>query len=413
MAEAVLPVAVVGIDHHRTPVAVRERLAVAPEAVAAVVAAIQQVCACGEVVVLSTCNRLELYLGGTTDPWPALQLLAERREVDPEALRAGCYQHTGVAAVQHLFRVVSGIESMVLGEEQIVHQVKQAYEAGHAANHTGAQLNPLFQRALALAKEVRTQTGISRHKLSTASVAVDLARQIHGDLSDARLLLVGAGDIAELSARYLVEAGVRHLGVVNRTAERATFLVEGTAGRVWPWSGLGEALAAHDIVVCSTSAPHTVVHVADVRLAMRQRRAPMLLIDLAVPRDVEPAVAELNDVYLYNIDHLEAVVSGNRAARSEEVVAATALVDRWSNGYVAEQRPGQQALMTQVASFFAEVVANEEQRLGRKLPRADAGELRYGLERVGNKLQHRILKYLREHPGDETAERVVREMLGL
>jgi glutamyl-tRNA reductase len=342
-----------------------------------------------------------------------LAVLAEQREVEAEALDRQAYWHQGRDGVRHLFRVAGGLESQVLGEHQIVHQVKTAYEQALAARCTGPLLNPLFQRALGVAKEVRTQTALGRHQLSVASVAVDLARRIHGDLTKARLLVIGAGEVAELAMTAFADAGVGELSLINRTEERAAALAGGKAVRTLPWLALVEALAGHDIVVSSTAAPHAVVTVADVREALRHRQAPLLLIDLAVPRDIEAAVGALPGVHLYDIDHLDSVVTANHQLRHEEIDAATAVVDGLVEAFVLGLRhPG--SLLAQVAGYFRDVIAAEEQRLAARLgTQADPAELRYGLERVGNKLQHRLLRYLREHPGDARAETAVREILGI
>jgi glutamyl-tRNA reductase len=415
MAEP-LPLTVVGLDHHRTPVAVRERLALPPERVPAVIGELRARVGAGEAVVLSTCNRLECYLTGPHEPAGTAAILAGLGGLSVEAVLDHAYIHRGTESVRHLFRVASGLESLVIGEEQIIAQVKQAYETAHASGWTGTLLNPLFQRALGVAKDVRTNTALAKHKLSVASVAVDLARQIHGDLARARLLILGAGEMAELAVRYLVDHGVRQISVVNRSQERALDLVGHLAGaQVFPWTDLGKALAQADIVVASTAAPHAVVQVEDVRAAMHRRREPLVLIDLAVPRDIEPAVGELDDVYVYNIDHLEKVVGANRQLRLDEVQAAEARVEDHIRAYVALAKPDTAQLLTDVGRFFAGVVDAEAQRLSEKLhlEPATAGEVRYGIERAANKLTHRVHAYLRAHPGDPEAERMIRELLGL
>jgi glutamyl-tRNA reductase len=413
-----LPFVVFGIDHHRTPVELRERLAVQPDGIVRLLAMLVTTPGANEAVVLSTCNRLECYLAGSPDRQQILSRLAEHQGVDAATLDAHAYWFQGMDGVRHLFRVVSGLESLVLGEYQIVHQVKTGYDLALQARFTGTVLNPLFQRALGVAKEVRNNTAIGKHKLSVASVAVDLAKHIHGEVDRARLLVVGAGEIAELAVRYLMSAGVRELTLINRSEERAHSLAEEFRSadfqpQVLPWSMLGDALTQHDIVITSTAAPHAVITTAEVKLAMRRRRQPLMFIDLAVPRDVEASVGELSEVYLYNIDHLESVVSSNRQLRSEEVDAADALVDSLVSSYATDVRHDRGALMAQVAGYFADVIAAEEARLGGKLGLKDNPELRYGLERVGNKLQHQLLRYLREHGEDPAAQRTVREILGL
>lgn len=408
------PLLVLGVDHHRTPVAVRELLAVAEADLPRRLAELAEMAGCTEAVVLSTCNRAEWYLGGAPDAMRVIAAIAARAGLAPAALETHCYRHAGAACVRHLFRVVSSLESLVLGEYQIVQQVKAAYDAALAAGTTGALLNPLFQRALAVAKAVRANTDIGRHKVSVASVAVDLARQVHGDLAHAGLLVVGAGEIAELAVTHLLAAGVQRLTVVNRTHERALQLAATVRAEALPWERLPEAIVANDIVISSTAAPGLVVDAEQIRTAMRaRRRRPLLLVDLAVPRDIDPHAADLADVYVYNVDDLEAVVAANRKLRQDEVIGAEAVVEDHVVAFLRDQAGGKPELMTQIAGYFADVVAAETARLAGKLKVGDAEQLRYGLERVGNKLQHQILRWLREHRDDPAAERTVREMLGI
>ncbi|MBN8525566.1 MAG: glutamyl-tRNA reductase [Planctomycetes bacterium] len=413
MGDSAPPVTGWGIDHHRSPVGLRERVAVAAADPVALAAELRQLPGAGECVVVSTCNRLEIYLGGVVERRHIESALAGRAGVDAPELARHAYASDGEACATHLFRVAAGLESMVLGEAEIAGQVRRSYDAARGAGLCGAILHGLFQRAMACGKDVRTRTGLGDHKLSVASVAVDLARQVHGDLATARLLLVGAGETAELAARYLASAGVRTISVVNRSAERAAQLAEKVSGSALAWDRLADALVAHDVVVSSTAAPHPVIGVAMVRAALRQRRSPLTLIDLAVPRDVEPEVGQLDDAFLFNVDHLERVVAQNLGSRQGEVAAAEALVAEAVAAWKVAGDAAQAELMAQVARYFKDVVAAEEARLAAKLPGVDRGELRYGLERVGSKLLHPVLAYLRNHADDALAQRAVAEMLGL
>lgn len=413
MADGAPPVTVWGLDHHRSPVELRERVAVAGADATALAAALRELPGAGECVVLSTCNRLELYLGGPVVRARIEATLAERAGVDVTALAAHAYHQTGAACARHLFRVTAGLESMVLGEAEISGQVRRAYEAARAAGLCGSLLHGLFQRAIACGKEVRADTGLGDHKLSVASVAVDLARQVHGDLATAGLLLVGAGETAELAARYLATAGVRRISVVNRSAERATQLAAQVGGTALAWERLAEALSSHAVVVSSTAAPYPVITAAMVRNALRVRRAPLTLIDLAVPRDVEAAAGDLDDAFLFNIDHLERVVAQNLGSRQSEVAAAEALVETAITAWRTATDAGQAELRAQVAGYFRDIVAAEEARLAAKLPGVDRQELRYGLERVGSKLMHPVLAWLKTHGDEPDAQRMLRAMLGL
>jgi len=405
MAET-LPVLVLGVDHHRTPLAVRERLAVTPGSLPEVVGRLREGADASEVVLVSTCNRLECYCVGAVDERRLAALLAD---APPDSWLSSAYVHRGPEAVRHLFRVAAGLESLVLGEEQILGQVRSAYETARTAGWTGGLLNPLFQRALAVAKDVRTDTGIARHRTSIATVAVDLARQVHGDLAKARLLVLGAGEMAELTVRYLVDQGVRAITIVNRSQERAAALADQVQAKVRPWEDLAAAVAEADLVVASTAAPHAVITPPIVG----RRRRPLVLIDLAVPRDVDPAVAAIDDVYVYNIDHLEGVIAAHQRLRQEDVTAATALVEREVAGFLATARPEAATLGAAVAGFFDDLVTAEAERLHTRLGVTDAkqqAELRYALERVAGKLSHRLHAYAKAHPED--GERVLREIIG-
>ena len=406
-------VTVFSLDHRHAPVDVREKLAIPTAEQAGVVSSAAVLGGVGEAVLLSTCNRVELYIAGQPDRAAALRLLVERSGLTLEQLAKHGVWHHGKACIRQLFRVISSLESLVIGEYQIVNQVKGAYEASLAAGTTGSVLNPLFQRALHVAGAVRAGTAIGSHKVSIASVAVDLAKQIHGDLASARLLVIGAGEIAELAVTHLIAAGVRDLAIVNRSQERALALAGTNPARVYAWDSLREAMANHDIIIASTSAPHTVVNLADAKVALRGRRSPLMLIDLAVPRDVDAAVGQLEDVYLYNIDHLDSVVAANRGLRSDEVAAASALVDVHVNEYLAAKDQGHNAVLAEVAAHLSSVIATEEARMLSKMPHIDPRELRYSLDRLGNKLLHPVLRYLRQHPDDPHVAATVRVMLGI
>lgn len=406
MAEVVLPVLVLGVDHHRTPLEIRERLAVGPGSLPEVVGRLRDGTDAGEVVLVSTCNRLECYLVGAVDERRVADLLGGGPS---EAWLSSAYVHRGPAAVRHLFRVAAGLESLVLGEEQILGQVRTAYETARTAGWTGTLLNPLFQRALAVAKDVRTDTGIARHRTSIATVAVDLARQVHGDLAQARLLVLGAGEMAELTVRYLVDQGVQAITIVNRSHERAALLAGQVNAVVRPWEDLAAAVAEADLVVASTAAPHAVITPGSIG----RRRRPLVLIDLAVPRDVDPAVATIDDVYVYNIDHLEGVIAAHQRLRQEEVVAAAALVEREVANFLALSRPEAATLGAAVATFFDGLIEAEAARLAARLGTDDPqqqAQIRYALERVAGKLSHRMHAFAKAHPED--GERVLREIIG-
>ena len=412
---------VLGADHHRTPVEIRERLAIPADQLATIGDHLRTTLGVSETVVINTCNRLECYVAGDVKAVEVAEALGKRNGLTPGDWLPHGYVHQGEVAVRHLFRVASGLESLVLGEEQILGQVRDAYESARTRGWTGPLLNPLFQRALGVAKEVRTTTGLSKHKLSVASVAVDLARQVHGDLANARLLVIGAGEMAELAVRYLLEHGVRAIGIVNRNQERALALAANAQTvdvqvKTWAWEHLPTALECHDIVVSGTSAPHIIVSKALVAPLVARRRRPLIFVDLAVPRDIDPAIAGLEDAFLYNVDHLEAVVNANRQLREEEVAGAEALVATQVAEFLATIQPAAQTLGTCIATWASTLAELETERLHHRLGKADEKtqkETRYALERTAGKFAHRLHAVLKAHPGDPQVESLIRELVAL
>jgi glutamyl-tRNA reductase len=281
--------------------------------------------------VLSTCNRSELYLV-VGDPVEAessiISRLARRSGLRPISLMEQIYSHRNCDAARHLFRVTSGLDSMVVGEAEIQGQVKRAYERALTAGTTGPLTNQLFRGALATGKRVRTETGISSGHASIASVAVDLAEDVHGDLDDSHVLIVGAGETAELTARAFHDHGVRTMFVANRRRERAKELAKRFGGETVPFDALPIELERADIVVASTSSPHTIVSTEELAFVMRARSGrPLLLVDLAVPRDIEHGCAQIDGVTLYDVDDLQAQVDRHQLVRRAEAVRAEALVE--------------------------------------------------------------------------------------
>ncbi len=323
-------IVVVGLSHKTAPIAVRERLAFDKERAAQL---LQQATASGalsEALLLSTCNRVELFVAGKDGnaasavevAQAAMSLLTQGA---PE-LAPHLYSHGGNFAVQHLFRVASSLDSMVLGEPQILGQLKQAYEHARACGSVGASLHRAVTRALRTAKRVRTETSIGAGLVSVPSVAVDLAKQIFGDLSGKVALLIGSGEMAEAVARLLQAAGAR-LSVLGRNPERVAQLAQSVAGQPRSWDELPDALKEADMVVSSTSAPHYVVTRELLKEAFRSRRTRSLfLIDLAVPRDIDPETNDFDGVFLYNIDDLSKVVSDSLDARKQEAESAELII---------------------------------------------------------------------------------------
>jgi glutamyl-tRNA reductase len=314
----------VGVSHRVAPVELRERVALSEEEAAAL--AEELAAESGEAVCLSTCNRTELYLAGEAVPDVAdraVATLAERSGLDESRLRSVLYRLEDEAAGIHLFRVAAGLDSMVPGEGEILGQVRDAYEAGKP----GPLLDRLFRQAIHAGKKVRTETAIAESPASVSSAAAALAEQVFGDLSGCRVLLVGAGKIGELAARNLVSRGAEIAVVANRSLDKASELSERFGGRAVALEDVAGELARVDVVLSSTSAPGHVLTRTDVAAKLAERKGrPLFLIDIAVPRDLDPAIHELEGCYLYDIDDLESVVAESLADRRREAARAEEMV---------------------------------------------------------------------------------------
>jgi glutamyl-tRNA reductase len=324
---------IVGLSHRTTPLEFREQFSVPADLIPALLGRLR---AAGfdEVVVLSTCNRLEIYgvsSAGAISPeriFEAIAAVKGRAPIDFQQVASCLYTHRSEACIKHLFRVASSLDSLVVGETEIVGQVKKAYQLAQSTGATGKVLNRLFQKALSISKEVRTRSGIGRCSTSVGSVALDLAMKIFGeDLSERTILIIGAGKIGETTLKHLTKHGAKCVLVVNRSYDRALELVSRFEGEAVPFEALSTALVKADIVVSSTSAPHYVLNRSDLASAMSRRPdRPLFLIDLAVPRDIDPAVLELRSVYLYNIDQLAELARFNLERRQTEADACETLV---------------------------------------------------------------------------------------
>lgn len=320
-----MPLLATGLNHQTASVTLRERLAVRESEVAALVRELRAQRGVEEAVLLVTCNRAEVYAAGET-PEQVIDYLQERFHLGAEI--AHFYRHTGAEAIRHLFRVVSGLDSMVLGETEIFGQVKTAYATAQQAGTTARVLNKLFQHAFRVGKRVRSTTQIQQGSTSVGGAAVELAEKIFGDLKDSTVMILGAGEISRRTAQSLQSRGARSVIVANRTYDKAQELAAEMGGRavhfdVWP----EEALKV-DVIISSTAAPHYVITPGPIANIMRRRHhRPLFLIDIAVPRDIDPACGEMDDVYLYNLDHLEQLASEARSRRQQEILRCESIID--------------------------------------------------------------------------------------
>ncbi|SEK61029.1 glutamyl-tRNA reductase [Pseudoxanthomonas sp. GM95] len=314
---------VLGLNHQTAPVNLRERVAFAGDALPQALGALRDLPQVSEAALLSTCNRTELY-AVADDATPLVQWLATHGE----GLDAYLYRHRDAEAVRHLFRVATGLDSMVLGEPQILGQVKDAWALAREHQALGSGLDRLFQQAFAVAKRARTDTRVGANPISVASTAVRLAQNSFARLSDSTVLLVGAGETIELAAKHLSEGKVRRLLIANRTLGHAQELASRHGGVALPLTELDRHLADADVVFSATAAREPIITRMHVTDALRRRKhKPMMLFDLAVPRDIEASVAELDDAYLYTVDDLERAVEDNRRGRREAADEAEAIID--------------------------------------------------------------------------------------
>lgn len=324
---------VLGLSHKTAPIDVRERLAVPERELPKVLEALGEVPELAECMFFTTCNRAEVYgvaEGALSKAVEATRASLERyRNLDSSALAGSLYAYDGAEAVRHIFRVASSLDSMVIGEPQILGQVKAAYTVARSQQATGIILNNLLEQAFHVAKRVRTETGIATAPVSISSVAVELARKIFGDLEGRTVLILGAGEMAELALRHLVDDGVRSILVANRSHERAVALAQQFHGRAVTFDTFRQEMLEADIVISSTSAPHLILKKEDLQAIILERRhRPIFLIDIANPRDIDPGCNEVDNVYLYNIDDLQSVVSTNLKERQREAERAEVIIER-------------------------------------------------------------------------------------
>lgn len=326
-----------GINHKTAPVEIREKFAVQPHQLDSVLEEIRGIDSLNEAVVLSTCNRVEFY---TTSLCPErarndLEKWMERRA----GIRPQIYSHDTTRSVRHLFRVSCGLDSMVLGETEVLGQIKQAYTHAAGAGTTSRHLNRLFQHAFRVAKNVRTHTGITRGATSVGSVAVDLAMKVFGQLQGRRVMILGAGDTSERTARSLQSRGVQSVIVSNRTFDRAAKLAEEIGGMAIHFDHWHKAFHEVDILISSTAAPHPILTKEKLAPMMRDRAdRPLFVIDLAVPRDAEAAINEIEGVFLYDIDSLQTIAQNSLHVRQQEVVRCEEMIDQNVQDFVQWMR---------------------------------------------------------------------------
>ncbi|HEY3356157.1 MAG TPA: glutamyl-tRNA reductase [Polyangia bacterium] len=404
-----MEIVVLGLSHKSAPVALREKLCFPQDSLPGALAELVKLPHVGEGVIVSTCNRVEVVaaVSSAGHALPAVRrFLEESRGVDPEQLAEHAYEHAAGPAVQHLFRVAASLDSMVVGEPQILGQVKDAYGAAQKAGTLGPLLDRCLSRAFAVAKRVRTETGIAAGAASVSSVAVDLAERIFGSLDGRLVLIIGAGEMADLAARHLHAAGAADILCVNRTYERAVELAARVEGQARRWEELDGLLGAVDIVISSTGAPQPILGAERVAKAMKARRQRSLfLIDIAVPRDIEAAVGDLDNVYRFDVDDLEKVVAENMKERHKEAQRAERIVEAEVGEFMTWLgRQGVVPLIKQLRERFTRVARAEVLRTMQNLPHLGERERRSldaMADAIVNKLLHGPTTTLKRETGSD------------
>jgi glutamyl-tRNA reductase len=396
-----MPLFTVGISHHTAPIEIREKVAISrseyPDRV-------HELCALPgieEVLILGTCNRTEIYCLSTAEGKARLIDWIHRvNNIPTGELARHLYEHEGENAARHLIRVASGLDSLVLGETQILGQLKDAWQQAHDAGSLGKVLDRLFQHTFNAAKLIRTNSGISDHTVSVAYTAVVLARQIFGDLGSKTVVLVGAGEMVQLCGRYLRDHDIANLLIVNRSLSTAEEIAAELGATAMTLDRLGEALPRADILISSTASPNPVIMKADIKTALRQRRyRPMFLVDIAVPRDIDPEISKVKDVYLYTIDDLQKVVDENMEQRNAAAQSAGADVEEAVAGFM-RWLSGKRAART-LKKIREQSHGFEQDLRDRALRKLEAGQdpaevLEQLTRTLTNKILHLPSKRLRE-----------------
>jgi glutamyl-tRNA reductase len=408
-----------GINHTTASVDLRGRVAFAPEIV---IESLQQALTHlegDEIALLSTCNRTEIYFCGEVSDEQLLAWLAEHKNIQVEQLQSCYYCHRDQQAVRHIMRVASGLDSLVLGEPQIFGQIKSAYAVGREAGTVSTYLNQIFQYAFAAAKRVRSQTAIGQNPVSVAYASVSLAEQIFADLKDAHALLIGAGETIELVARHLGEKKIGAITVANRTLNRAQELAADFSADAILLSDIPDYLAQADIVISSTASQLPILGKGAVESALKKRKhKPIFMVDIAVPRDIEPEVEELEDVYLYTVDDLQEVIQDNLRARQSAADVAQEIIDQEAEDWSRQQRS--LAVVDTIRAFRDSVEKIRDEEVDKALTALQKGQDSESVistlaRNLTNKLMHKPttrLKQAGEEGSDETIH-ATHELFGL
>jgi glutamyl-tRNA reductase len=406
-----MTLALIGVNHKTAPIELRERIAISREELPGVTRALASVPGVSECMIVSTCNRVEILTAVESASVDVSGFLQSHFRLDGAVLKDHLYEHRDQEAVRHLFRVAASLDSMVVGEPQILGQVKEAFAAARSAGTVGGQLEHLLQSAFAAAKKIRSETEIGSNSVSIASVAVDLARKIFGSLNGRTVFLVGAGKMSELAARHLVQQGAGAILVTNRTLARARTMAEEFNGRVIPFEQLHDVASEADIVITSTGAPHAIFRREHGAAFMHKRRnRPMFFIDIAVPRDVDPAMNKLEGIFVYDIDDLQTVAASHLADRAREAGKAEALIAGEVERFHQRQRtvnvaPAIVALQRQLEELRQAELRRIQARLG-GLTAEQAAAVEALTRGLVNKFLHPPMQALKQAARENNSARV-------
>jgi glutamyl-tRNA reductase len=398
----------------------RERLAFAEPRLPEALESLVEHNALDEALIVSTCNRVELIAStpmGSQQGLDSLSyFLSQYHKLPTGSLNGHIYKHTDGNAIKHLFRVAASLDSMVIGESQILGQVKEAYQHAINAGTIGRVLSQLMHRTLSVAKRIRTETGVAQNPVSVSSVAVELARKIFQDLSDKTVLLVGAGEMGELAARSLIDAGTSKLIVTNRTAERAEEIANKYSGGAVNFEAFYDVLPSADIVLCSTGAPDYVIRAAETKRALKARKkGPLLFVDISVPRNIDPGLSSLENVFLFDVDDLDSVVKTNIREREKEARRAESIIDSEVLQFVEQLRSLDIGpAVVEVKELLLQVVVSEFKRNRKRLPdmtpQQEAAIEEVLIPALVNKLSHPMIVHLRNAARDGKPTQMVEEL---
>ena len=409
----------IGVNHRTAPVDVRERLALVPEELPVALKALGRVAP--EAAILSTCNRTELYAvaeDGEVTADRLVEFVVAYHRLAPREIEPFLYRHIGDEAVRHLFGVASGIDSMILGETEILGQVRAALVAASEAGQVGKVLSRLIHRALNTGRKARSQTGISRHALSVSHAGVQMARQVFGGLERCRVLVISAGEAGKITAKILRDSGAREIGVANRTKDRAAALARELGGRTVDFDAIGPALVDFDIVISATASAQFVLPAGMVAQAMDRRAGrPLCLIDIAVPRDIDPDSRRIPNVFLYDIDDLESIAMTNRDQRQREVGKVQQIVDEETRRFAAwldglEAVPIISSLRGKADRIRRRELDTTLRKL-QHLPEEDRARIEVLTKAITRKLLHDPIIALKNQEKGKGSIETVRELFGL